>query len=154
MSAITPSFSTNIKEQLKVKIAALASVDKVFGYEEPVPTGFPAVFITASDADGEFSSNAENSRVYSYTALILFPIGSDYSIPGDVNRLEYAEQVVATVIDEIANTMDTDFELADSDPTVLYMNAADCIWGTYNYEGGVAKAAQISLRIYTEKSIR
>lgn len=154
MSNVTPSVSTNIKQQLKVKIAALSSVDKVYGYEEPEPIGFPAVFITASDLDGEFSSNAENSRVYAYSVLILFPVGQDFIPPNNADRLEYAEQVVATVIDEIVNTMDTDFELASSDPTVLYMNAADCSWGTYNYEGGVAKAAQINLRVYTELTIR
>jgi hypothetical protein len=154
MSDITPSVSTRIKDQLKVKVAALASVDKTYGYEEINPTGFPAVFITASDMDGEFTSNAQNSRLYQYSVLVLFPVGSDYQVPPGVNRLEYAEQVVATVIDEILNTMDTDFELPSSDPTVLYMEAADCTWGTYNYEGGVAKAAQINLKVYTEVTVR
>jgi hypothetical protein len=154
MSDITPSVSTRIKDQLKVKVAARPSVQKVYGYEEPSPAGFPAVFITASDLDGEFSSNAENSRIYQYEILVLFPVGQDYPITVDMNRLEYAEQVVSTVIDEIVNTMDTDFELASSDPTVLYMEAANAVWGTYGYEGGVAKAAQINLRVYTELTVQ
>jgi hypothetical protein len=85
---------------------------------------------------------------------VLFPIGADYPVAADTNRLEYAEQVVATVIDEIVNTMDTDFELPSSDVTVLYMDAADCTWGTYSYEGGVAKAALINLKVYTEKTVQ
>jgi hypothetical protein len=155
MSDITPSVSTRIKDQLKVKIAALASVQKVYGYEEDNPAGFPAVFITAADMDGEFSSNAENRRLYNFSLLILFPVGSDYpSLPDGTNRYEYAEQVVATVIDEIINTMDTDFSLPNSDPTVLYVDAADVAWGAYNYEGGVAKAAQITLKVYTELPVQ
>jgi hypothetical protein len=66
MSDITPSVSTRIKDQLKVKVAALGSVQQVYGFEEPNPSGFPAVFITASDMDGNFVSNAQNSRLYQY----------------------------------------------------------------------------------------
>lgn len=151
--SIPSSVSTRIKSQLKDKILALPSVKQVYGYEEPTPTGWPAVFITPLDMDGEFSSNAENSRIYAFQALILFPIGEDFVAEGEANRLEYAEAVVGSVIDEIVNTMDTDFVLLDSDPTVLFMNAADCSWGTYAYEGGVAKAAQINLRVYTELTV-
>lgn len=151
----TPSsVSTRIKQQLKVKVAALSSVGKVYGYEEVKPTGWPAVFITPADMDGEFSSNAENSRLYAYLLLILFPIGEDFVPDTEANRLEYAEAVIASVIDEIVNTMDTDFGLANSDPTVLFMDAADCAWGTYPYEGGVAKAAQINLKVYTELTVQ
>lgn len=152
--SVPSSVSTRIKNQLKKKVAALDAVQKVYGYEEVKPDGWPAVFITPSDLDGEFSSNAENSRIYGYQLLILFPIGQDVVDESEANRREYAEGVVASVIDEIVNTMDTDFQLADSDPTVLYMNAADCSWGTYSYEGGVAKAAQINLRIYTELTVQ
>lgn len=152
--SVPSSVSTRIKTQLKKKVEALAAVQKVYGYEEVEPKGWPAVFITPADMDGEFSSNAENSRIYAYQLLILFPMGEDFVDSSEANRLEYAEGVVASVIDEIINTMDTDFVLPDSDPTVLYVNAADCSWGTYSYEGGVAKAAQINLRVYTELTIR
>jgi hypothetical protein len=148
------SVSTRIKTQLKRKVEALPSVQKVYGYEEIEPKGWPAVFITPADLNGEFSSNAENSRIYGFDLLILFPMGQDFVDDAEANRGEYAEAVVSSVIDEIVNTMDTDFGLANSDPTVLYMNAADSSWGTYAYEGGVAKAAQINLRVYTELTVQ
>lgn len=145
------SVSTTIKNQLISKIQSCASVQVVYGYEEINPDGFPAVFIKAADMEGEFSSTAEDSRVYGYTALILFPIGQDFSPPNNINRLQYAEETVATVVDEIINAIDTDFEL-DGSP-VLYTNAADVLWGEYTYEGGVAKAAQVTLKVYTEKVV-
>jgi hypothetical protein len=154
MSTPPSSVSTRIKTQLKKKVSALDAVQQVYGYEEVNPTGWPAVFITPSDLDGEFSSNAENSRVYAFQLLALFPTGQDFVQGSEAERLEYAEAVVASVIDEIVNTMDTDFELPNSDPTVLFMNAADSSWGTYAYEGGVAKAAQITLRVYTELTVQ
>jgi hypothetical protein len=153
--SVPSSVSTRIKTQLKKKVAALSSVQQVYGYEEVTPKGWPAVFITPSDMDGEFSSNAENSRLYAYQLLILFPIGEDFVAETEGNRLEYAEGVVASVIDEIVNTMDTDFELPNSDPTVLLHERRRLqAWGTYAYEGGVAKAAQINLRVYTELTVQ
>lgn len=145
------SVSTTIKYQLISKIQACPSVQVVYGYEEINPSGFPSVFIKAANMEGEFGSTAENSRVYAYTALILFPIGQDMEVPKTINRLQYAEETVATVVDEIINSIDTDFEL-DGSP-VLFTNAADVLWGEYTYEGGVAKAAQLTLRVYTEKVV-
>lgn len=147
------SVSTTIKNNIILNIQKCSTVQQVYGHEEMNPTGFPAVMVKATDMQGEFSSNAENSRIYSYLILIIFPVGQDFKTPNNMNRMEYAEQVVASVIDEIVNISDTDFVLAGSDPTVRYVNAADCTWGDYEYEGGVAKAAQITLKVYTDTTI-
>lgn len=147
------SVSTDIKNHIKANIQACASVQQVYGHEELNPSGWPAVMVTAGDMDGEFSSNAENSRIYAFRILIMFPVGQDYPIPPQTNRMEYAEQVVATVIDEIVNISDTDYELAGSGPSILYVNAADVLWSYIGYEGGEARAAELSLRVYTEKTI-
>lgn len=145
------SISVTIKEQIKTSVQSCASVQQVYGYEENNPAGFPAVFIKTTNMDGEFSSTAENSRVYAYSVMILFPVGEDMETPKTINRMEYAENVVATVIDEIINAVDTNIELGGS--PVLYVEAADVEWGDYTYEGGVAKAANITLRVYTEKTV-
>lgn len=147
------SVSTDIKNHIKANIQACPSVQVVYGHEELNPTGWPAVMVTAGDMDGEFSTNAENSRTYAFRILILFPIGQDYPIPPQNNRMEYAEQVVATVIDEIVNISDTDYELDGSNHTVLYVNAADVVWHYTLYEGGEARSAELSLRVYTEVTV-
>lgn len=145
------SVSIQIKDQIIGKIEALASVQVVYPAEQPNPSGFPAVFVTSTDMEGEFSSNVENSRVYAYSVLIMFPEGQNVVPQAEQERLDFAEVTVSQVIDEIINAVDTDYEL-DGDP-VLFVNAADCEWGKYEYEGGVAKAANITLRVYTEKNI-
>jgi hypothetical protein len=149
------SVNQNIKQQIISKIQACDAVQKVYPAEQPNPTGWPAVFVVPVTEEGEFSSNAENSRIYEYSALVLFPEGQDYVPPGEATRLDYSEKVVGQVLDQIINAIDTDFEL-DSIPyqcTVLYVNAADVQWGRYAYEGGVAKAAEVTLRVYTEITV-
>lgn len=145
------SVSVTIKNQIKDKIEGCSSVQKVYGYEEVNPAGWPCVMLTPQDMQGEFSSNTENSRVYSYRALILLTIGKDIETPKTLNRLEYAENVIATVIDEIINAVDTDYEL-DGTP-VLFVNAADVQWGYASGEFGEARSAEITLNVYTEKQV-
>lgn len=147
------SVSTDIKQHIIANIQACPSVQEVYGHEELNPKGWPAVMVTAGDMDGEFASNAENSRVYGFQIQILFPVGQDYNGPAETNRYEYAEQVIATVIDEIINISDTDFELIGSNPTVLYVNAADVTWAYTLYEGGEARKAELTLKVYTEKTV-
>lgn len=150
------SAMAEIKKQIIKKIEALDSVGVVYPAEQPNPSRWPAVFVAAMDIQGEFSSNAENSRIYSYDTLILFPEGQDFVPEGEASRLDYSERLVGSVIDEIINAIDTDFELDNSLPnntTVLYVEAADCLWGRYEYEGGIAKAAQVTLRVYTDVTV-
>lgn len=146
------SVSTTVKNQLIGFIETLSSVEKVYGYEMLKPEGFPAVFVVPGSMDGEFVSNSSNSRVYAFDITCIMPMNQDMpNNSGQVREL-FAEETIATVLDEIINSVDTNFVL-DGTP-VLYVNAADIQWGTVNIENGVCKAAQISLRIYTEYSVR
>lgn len=143
--------ANQIKDQILDKIDALDSVQKTYPSEKVNPTGWPAVFVKTADMEGEFSSNAENSRIYGYYCTIAFPIGQDFIPDSERERLDYAERVINGVLDDIINAVDTDYEL-DGSP-VLFVNAADAVWGSIDIETGVAQALQITLRVYTEKVI-
>lgn len=145
------SASVTIKNQIKAKIQTCPSVQAIYGYEEVNPSGWPAVMLTPADMQGEFSSNTENSRIYGYKVLILFDLGQDMEQPKTLNRLEYAENVICTVIDEIINAVDDNYEL-DRSP-VLYVNAADVAWGYMSGEFGEARSAEITLNVYTEITV-
>ena len=148
------SVSTDIKTHLMSNVQRCASVQQVYGHEEINPSGWPAVMVTAGDMDGEFASSSENSRTYSFKILIMFPITQDLpNLPTGSNRMEYAEQVVATVIDELINVLDIDFELDGSDPTVLFVNASDVVWSYTSGEFGEARSATLNIRVYTEKTV-
>lgn len=145
------SASIEIKDQIIRKIESLSSVQIVYPAVKLNPSGFPCVFVTAQSEEGEFSSNVENERVYTYNCTVLFPIGQDSVADSEAERMDYAEVTIANVLDEIINAIDTDYEL-DATP-VLFVHAADIEWGYVDYEGGVARAASVILRVYTEKNI-
>lgn len=146
------SVSISLKDQIINKIEALSSVQRVYPVVKLNPSGYPAVFVTTNTEEGEFSSTAENSRVYTYNATAVFPLGQDFVPSAESERLDYAEQVVATVIDQIINSIDMDFELESlpTGVTVMFTHAADVEWGYVDIEGGVARAANVILRVHTE----
>lgn len=144
------SVSIQIKDQLISKINSLSTVEVVYPALKLNPSGWPCVYVTTNTEEGEFSSNAENSRVYTYNASALFPLGQDFVPESERERLDYAERTVAQVIDDIINSIDTDYEL---NTPVLFVNAADVEWGYIDVEGGVARAANVILRVYTEITV-
>lgn len=146
------SISTAVKNQLIDFVQGLSSVQKVYGHEETNAKGFPAVFIIPDNMQGEFVANNANSRIYAFRVTCVFPTGQDFIKDNSINREEYAEETIGTVLDEIINAVDNNFVLEGT--PVLYANAADIQWGTANLDNGVCKAAQISLRIYTEYEVR
>lgn len=146
------SVSTSIKDTLIGKINALDSVQSVYGYERNNFEGFPAVTVTASDLDGEFTSTTENSRNYAYKITILYSIGQALPAVTNLPINEQAENVISTVVDDIINDIDSDYELPDN-TDVLFVNAADATWGFVDYEGGVAKACQITYIIRTDYNV-
>lgn len=143
--------SIQIKDMIITRIASLNSVEKVYPSAVINDEGWPAVSVTPNTEEGEFSSNAENSRIYTYNATVLFPMGQDFVPEQERERTDYAERVIAQVIDDIVNAIDTDYELDRG--VVLYVNAADVEWQYYDYEGGVARSANVILRVYTEVTV-
>lgn len=143
--------SIQIKDQVIAKIEPLSSVQVVYPAVNLNPAGWPCVYVTAQREEGEFSSNAENSRVYEYNCSVLMQIGQDFVPDTQRERMDYAEATIAEVLDDIINAVDTDYELEGS--PVLFVHAADIEWGYVDYEGGVARAANVILRVYTEKVV-
>lgn len=145
------SIAIQIRNQIKDYVQSCPSVQAVYGYENVNPSGWPCVIISLQGINGEFSSNTENSRVYQFKVLALWSLGQDIEVPKQLDRLEYAEEVLTTVIDEIITAVDNNFEL-EGLPT-LYVNASDVTWGYMAAEFGEARSAEIILNVYTEITI-
>lgn len=147
------SISNDCKQALIALIQNLDSVKETYGHQELNPQGWPAVFVVPTGMTGDFVDTAHDSRVYAFRITIIFPISQNLpGLPKGTNRLEYAEETIATVLDEIINAVDTDFELSGS--PALYMEAADADWGEASIESGAVKAVQVTLRIYTEYQVQ
>lgn len=146
------SVINTVKKNLKLRIEALSSVQVVYGYEKINPDGWPAVWVLPANLDGEFTSTAENRRAYGFDVTVLFPIGQDAPQTEIGEREEYAQERVAETMEEIINDMDENFELP-GDNNVLWISASDAEWGTVDYEGGKAKAVQITLVVNIDHQV-
>lgn len=150
------SVVNDIRTVLVNRIQALSSVQKVYPYEEPSPTGFPAVFITSDALTSSFVTNTENRRVFTFKITVIFPTGENIPKDSSQNAVSYAEDRIYEVFDQISEDLDqNDFvdafiDIGDSDSTYLFADAVEAEWGFYDYEGGKARALQIPLPIHVD----
>lgn len=142
------SLNRRIKQQLINKIGACASVAKVYGFDRFPLEQWPAVIVKYTGIDGEFATTSENQRRYGYSVKILVPIGKDMNEVTD-DRLQFAEEAVGQVVEEIMNTVDHNFELNQFDADVHFVNAVDSIFTEYQYEGGYAHGAEMTIVVST-----
>lgn len=155
------SVSTDIKSLLVSKINALSSTQAVYSYSELNPSGWPCVWVKTADLQGTFATTAENRRIYAYNVTCLLTLGEDFIKDGSVQREEYAENTLATVVDEIINAVDDVTFITQlnaiytaGDTTVLFVEAADAQWGEVDMQSGKAKAVQVTLMIHTDYNTR
>lgn len=138
----------SIKQELIAKVSALPEFNKVYGYERLNPGGFPAAFITFAGQENEFFTNAENKRVYIYRCLILFQIGN---VPlGETNpaEMEVAEEAIQDLVEDAIDAVDSDYTLGN-DAEVLFVDAVVGEPGYVEYEGGVARSAEVTFRVHS-----
>lgn len=146
------SLSRQIKEEIKNRIDALTDVEKVYTFVKIPFEGWPTVFITDGNVEGEFSSNVENSRTYGYRIVVLFQIGQSIQNVDD-DRMQFAEEAIGQVVESILNAVETDYELGQFNAEVLFVRALDVVYGETEYDGGYAKSAEFTVNVYTEHNI-
>lgn len=146
------SLNRRIKEQLRDKIGACASVAKVYTFDKLPIEQWPAVIIKYGTMDGEFVTTAENRRTYAYSVKVLFQIGKSLAEVAD-DRLQFAEEAVGQVVEEIMNVTDTNYELGQFNANVLYVRAVDVVYLEYSYEGGYAKGAELTIQVITDYDV-
>lgn len=146
------SLNRRVKEQIIKKVDACASIAKVYGFDKLPITQWPVAFIKYGSMDGEFATTSENRRIYSYSCKVLIPIGKT---PNEVtdDRLQFAEEALGQVVEEIINTLDTNFELGQFNANVLYTKALDVLYTEYEYEGGYAKGAELTIQVVTDYDV-
>ena len=77
--------------------------------------------------------------------MVLAQIGQDLS---NTNQVELAEQTIEDCMGDILDTMDSDITL-DGNTQVIFVEAAVGTPGYVNYEGGVARSAEIMIRVHS-----
>lgn len=146
------SLAREIKQHIVNKIDALTDVEKVYSFIKIPFEGWPTVFVTYGNVEGEFSSNVENSRTYGYRIVVLYQIGQSVQNVED-NRMQNAEEAIGQVVESILNAVETDYELGQFNAEVLFVRALDATYGEMEYDGGYAKSAEFTVNVYTEHNI-
>lgn len=153
------SISKDIKDLIITTVNSLSTTQSVYGYEELNPNGWPCVWVKTDDLQGTFATTAENRRIYGYKLTSIFPLGEDFVKDSSLQREEFAENVLADVVDQIINAiddnafLDTINDFSSGDTTGLFIEAADATWGEIDMQLGKAKAVQISLMIHTDYNV-
>lgn len=152
MADLPQSLARTIKEQIRDKVSALSNVAKVYTFDRLPLDASPTVIVKYASMEGEFWSTNENRRIYAYNIKILIPMGNT---PNDVNndRLQQVEEELAVVVEDIINSLDSDYELDQFNAQVLFLDALDVLYGEYSYEGGWAKGAELTVRVHTDYEI-
>lgn len=148
MSTLPNSLNRKIKEQIRDKISALSNVSKVYTFDRIPLEASPTVIVKYGNMEGEFWTTSENMRIYSYNIKVLVQIGNT---PNDVtnDRLQQAEEEVAVTVEDIINVLDSNYELNQFNADVLFLDAVDMLQQEYQYEGGYAKGAELTVRVHT-----
>lgn len=146
------SLNRTIKHLLITKISSQPSVAKAYGFDKLPIDQYPAVFVKYGSMDGEFVTTAENRRIYGYSVKIIVPIGKSVDDVAD-DRLQWADEAVGQVVEEIMNAIDSDFELGQFNANVLYVRAVDVLYTNYQYEGGYASGAELTLQVVTDYEV-
>lgn len=138
----------DIKKEIINKLSALPDFNKVYSYEKLNPTGFPAVFVTATGVDNEFFTNAENQRVYGYRVLILMQGGQGLIGDAPDNVMDTAEKAIQDLTDRAIDAIDSDYTLSGA-VEVIFVEAAIGNFGYVEYEGGWARSAEVLLKVHS-----
>jgi len=138
----------DIKKEIINKLSALPDFNKVYSFEKLNPTGFPAVFVTATGVDNEFFTNAENQRVYGYRVLILMQGGQGLVGDAPDNVMDTAEKAIQDLTDRAIDAIDSDYTLSGA-VEVVFVEAAIGNFGYVEYEGGWARSAEVILKVHS-----
>lgn len=139
------SIANTFKKNIINKLASLSSINKVYSFEDINPTGFPCAFVTLGNHENEFSSTAENRRVWIFRILLL--VRGDYKTDSD---REKAEDQLLELMEQVIDEFDTDIELGDD---ALWVDAAVAPPGYYSFEGGMNRGCEITLRVHTDRVV-
>jgi len=100
----------SIRTKIKAKLITIASLAFVADTFEDNLDGFPAAIFDVSDSENDFLTNADNSRIYTFTILVFVPFDQDATLGGPKTNKE-ATDILDAVADDIVDAFESDIDL-------------------------------------------
>ena len=139
---------------IKVIVDANDKKEEAYDHEVSGFEGFPAVTITPSDSESEYSSTTENEQVYAVSIKCFVPRG------GQENEAS-AEKTMRELVDSIMRDFAKDGNnrlrlTAVTSPTgytMLFVEAVPTVWGYMSDREEELRVAEIILRVHVHVDV-
>lgn len=130
-------------------LSSLTKIQKFYNYEATQLEGFPALTLTPSGNESEYSSTTENRRVYPFVVRLYVARGTP-AIDESVTEATMRD-LVDTVLDRLDKNHSFSGMTIESQTgyTPLYMSASPSRWGYVGRENNM-RAAEININIYVD----
>lgn len=132
------------------KLTSLSKIQSFYNYEASNIEGSPALTLTPSANESEYSSTSENRRVYGFVLRLYVDRPS-----GNSNE-QTAEKAMRDLVDDVLNRLDYNHQLnnipATTGYTFLFMEAAPSRWG-YSGREQIQRVAEINIRLHFDVDV-
>lgn len=116
-----------------------------YKYEASNLDGFPALTLTPSANENEYSTTTENRRVYAFVVRLYVERGSGADAEDTCERT--MRQLVDTVLDDLDKSYNITTISLQTGYTFLFMNATPSIWGYVGKENEM-RVAEIKVQLH------
>lgn len=132
-----------ISKALMALFESNVGIETRYPYEATEIKGFPALTLTPSANENEYSTTTENRRVYAFVLRLYVERSS--------SEPEVAEQTMRQLVDSVLDTIDRNYTLSglqtQTGYTFLLMNAAPSVWGYAGRENDM-RVAEIKIQLH------
>ena len=110
--------------------AALVNKNWVYTYEPTIPSGFPAISVTASDGDGKFADTQRNRRNYIFK-IRCYQERQTVGTQGNLVPQAEAERILVELVDQLIAVFDNfqNYNLKSEVPNLIFVTPVPSKWG-------------------------
>lgn len=140
-----------ISTALMEKLQTLTKIQSFYNFEASNIEGSPALTLTPSANESEYSSTTENRRVYAFVVRLYV------DRPSSGNAAEQtAEKTMRDLVDTVLDRLDVNHQLsniaAQSGYSFLFMEATPSRWG-YAGRENIMRVAEINVRLHFDVDV-
>lgn len=147
----------NIKAAIQAWIVAkVPNVNPqwVYNYEPTLPSGFPAISITAWSGEGVFADTARNRRDYTFR-IRVYQERVTVGTQGNLSPESEAERILTAFVDNIIGAFDSNtrdgnnngaYNLGGAVPNLVFVHVIPQQWGYVNAPNMNMRTADIMLK--------
>lgn len=129
-------YFTNIKAGIVTLLQSATKAKVVYNYEEPQPTGYPAIMVVPTDGEATFLDTQRVRRDFTFDVKL-------YQERVEVGAQE-AERIMTNLVDQIISLFD-DFTNTSLSNTVVFMKPVKVKWGYLNVPDADVRSCEITL---------